>query len=115
MYKVFTDDNGNDISIDTYLLNKEVFCIKTITDTDFKTIISAYSTILITHVECDEVRKDCHFIEIKFKNFKGEEREMKIYVDGGKFALPAFVRETFFPVHETFIRLTENNGRFIFN
>lgn len=110
MYKIYLDETKDGISIEEYLLNKEVFCIKTISDTDLGAIISAYSTILVIAVECDEVRKDCHYIAIKFKDFTGNENEVKIYIDGGQYALPAFVKTTFYPVHQTFKRLTENAG-----
>jgi len=108
MYKIYLNETKKGISIEEYLLNKEVFCIKTIADTDLRTIISAYSTILVIAVECDEVRKDCHFIAIKFKDFMGNENEVKIYIDGGQYALLEFVKTTFYPVHQTFKRLTKN-------
>jgi hypothetical protein len=97
-YMIYLDDSKTGISVEKYLLNKEVFCIKTVSDVDLGAILSAYSTILITGVECEEVRNDCHYIAIRFKDFTGESKEVKIYIDGGEYSLPAFVKTTFFPV-----------------
>jgi hypothetical protein len=106
MYKIYLDETKDGVSIEEYLLNKEVFCVKTIADIDAGAIISVYSTVLVIAVECDEVRKDCHYIAIKFKDFTGNENEVKIYIYGGQYALSAFVKTTFYPVHQTFKRLS---------
>lgn len=110
MSKIYLDENKQGITVEEYLLNKEVFCIKTISDIDFGAIISAYSTILVTKVETDEIRKETQFIGLSFKDFTGEEKEVKIYVDGDTFSLASFVKTTFYPVHRTFVKLTENGG-----
>lgn len=110
MSKIYLDENKQGITVEEYLLNKEVFCIKTVADTDFGSIISAYSTILITKVETSEVREDTLFLGLSFKDFSGEEKEVKFYIDGGTYSLASFVKTTFYPVHRTFLRLTENAG-----
>lgn len=97
-YMIYLDDSKNGISVEKYLLNKEVFCVKTVSDVDLGAIISQYSTILVTGVICEEVREDCHYIEIYFKDFSGKEKSCKIYIDGGEYALPAFVKTNFLPI-----------------
>lgn len=97
-YMIYIDDSKTGISIEEYLLNKEVFCMRTISDVDLGAIISEYSTILVIDVDCEEVRNDCHYIGIKFKDFTGEIKEVKIYIDGGDYALCAFVKTTLYPI-----------------
>lgn len=101
-YNIYLDDLKEGISIEKYLLNKEVFCIKTVSDIDFGAVLSEYSTILITGINCEEVRSDCHFIEIYFKDFSGKEKSVKIYIDGSSIALCAFVKTTFIPINQMF-------------
>lgn len=110
MSKIYLDENKEGISVEEYLLNQEVFCIKTVSDVDLGFIITAYSTILIIKVETGEVREDCHYLGLIFKDFSGEEKEVKFYIDGGTYSLASFVKTTFYPVHRTFRRLTENGG-----
>ena len=42
MSKIYLDENKDGISVEEYLLNQEVFCIKTVSDVDLGFIISAY-------------------------------------------------------------------------
>lgn len=109
MSKIYLDKNKEGITIEEYLLNKEIFCIKNITDIDFSNTISAYSTIFVTKVEYNEVREYVQFLLLSFKDFSGNEKEVRLYIDGGTYSLSAFVKTTFYPIKETFLNILKSN------
>jgi hypothetical protein len=90
-------DSG-EVSVEEYLQNKEVYVVKEIVNDSLSTILKQKTVINITKIEVEEIRENCHCLELYYQSINNLHSYIRIYINGGDYALQSFVKQNLIPV-----------------
>ena len=101
IYRVNFYSNEN-YSVNEYLQNKNILCLKEIVDRDFSTKIKANEVVNITSVSCDIVRGNTIYLEIYFTTFNKSDK-IDLYLDiENNYTLLSHIKSLFLPINNLY-------------
>lgn len=102
-YKYKIDFYSNEkYTVEEFLLNKNILCLKEVVDKNFGTKINQKEVIKITYVSCDIVRDSTFHLEILFDTFHKSDK-IDLYLDIKlNYTILSHIKGLFLPINNLY-------------